>query len=290
MARILGVGVATLDIINEVASYPREDSEVRALDQRIARGGNAANSLVVLSQLGHECAWAGTYADAPEGRLLLEDLSRHHVDVNCACCVAEGKVPTSYVTLSRSNGSRTIVHYRQLSEFGFNEFAAIDLRSFDWIHFECRNVADLSQMLSRARSAAPTTALSLEIEKPRPGMEVLFSDADLLLFSQAYAAACGWTDPARFLAALSKEIPGKAMVCAWGGAGAVALDRAGQQSHSAAYIPDFVVDSLGAGDVLNAGVIDGLLGKKTLAEVLVAACRLAGKKCGQIGFDGLGQI
>jgi len=42
--------------------------------------------------------------------------------------------------------------------------------------------------------------------------------------------------------------------------------------------------------VLNAGVIDGLLGKKTLAEVLVAACRLAGKKCGQIGFDGLGQI
>ena len=288
MARILGVGVATLDIINEVMAYPREDSEVRALDQRIARGGNAANSLVVLSQLGHKCAWAGIYADEPDSQRLLEDLSRHDVDVNWACCVAEGKVPTSYVTLSRTSGSRTIVHYRNLREFRLSDFAGIDLSSFDWIHFEGRNVADLGRMLAFARSAAPSTPLSLEIEKPRPGVETLFTDADVLMFSQVYAMARGWADPAQFLEAVSKEVTGKAVVCGWGSGGAVALDAAGNQWQSAACIPDSVVDSLGAGDAFNAGVIDGLLHGKTLHEVLASACRLAGKKCGQIGFDGLG--
>ena len=59
MAHVLAVGVATLDIINEVESYPPEDGEVRALAQAIRRGGNASNTLVVLSQLGHSCEWAG---------------------------------------------------------------------------------------------------------------------------------------------------------------------------------------------------------------------------------------
>ncbi len=45
--RILGVGTATLDLINSVAAYPPEDSEVRASAQRRARGGNCANTLAV---------------------------------------------------------------------------------------------------------------------------------------------------------------------------------------------------------------------------------------------------
>ena len=54
MARILGIGIATLDVINIVDEYPREDDEIRANGQRIARGGNVTNTLVVLSQLGHQ--------------------------------------------------------------------------------------------------------------------------------------------------------------------------------------------------------------------------------------------
>lgn len=41
MARVLAIGIATLDIVNLVSVYPTEDSEVRALDQRVTRGGNA---------------------------------------------------------------------------------------------------------------------------------------------------------------------------------------------------------------------------------------------------------
>jgi ketohexokinase len=51
-----------------------------------------------------------------------------------------------------------------------------------------------------------------------------------------------------------------------------------------------VVDTLGAGDTFNAAIIDGLCRQQDLAVALRDACRLAGKKCGQIGFQGLSKF
>ena len=51
MSKILGVGIATLDIINRVEHYPGADDEVRALSQVQVRGGNVTNTLVVLAQM-----------------------------------------------------------------------------------------------------------------------------------------------------------------------------------------------------------------------------------------------
>ena len=61
--RVLGVGIATLDLVNEVDRYPAEDAEIRARAQRVGRGGNCTNTLAVLAQLGHACSWAGTLGD-----------------------------------------------------------------------------------------------------------------------------------------------------------------------------------------------------------------------------------
>src|SRR5512143_319051 len=94
LARILAVGNATLDIINIVDGYPAEDMEVRATAQQIRRGGNAANTLVALSQLGHQCSWAGTLANEPDGSLILADLTRYRIDTCAVHTIAHGKVPT----------------------------------------------------------------------------------------------------------------------------------------------------------------------------------------------------
>ena len=74
MARILGTGNATLDIVLTVDGYPQENDEIRCIDRSIRRGGNAANTLVVLSQLGHACSWAGMLVDTAEGKFIRDDL------------------------------------------------------------------------------------------------------------------------------------------------------------------------------------------------------------------------
>lgn len=281
--RVLAVGIATLDIINRVSRYPAEDVEVRALDQRRVRGGNATNTLVVLSQRGHACSWAGVLADEPDSQPILADLRAHHIDLSPCTYHAGGKVPTSYVTLSAETGSRTIVHYRDLPEYAASAFSRLDLSAYDWVHFEGRNVDQLGPMLSRARDAG--VRCSLEVEKPREGIEALFALPDLLLFSRAYAEQRRFTDGPAFLAAVAPV--GTAAYCAWGDRGAWLREASGAVQHCPAFEPTRIVDTLGAGDVFNAGVIDARLHGLASEDALVHACRLAGRKCGQEGFTGL---
>lgn len=288
MANILALGIATLDIINVVEDYPQEDLEVRALSQRVCRGGNATNTLVVLSQLGHCCSWGGVSVNEPDGEKIFQDLAHHKIDTGFCRIESQGKVPTSYILLNQRNGSRTIVHYRQLPEFDFTDFEHIDVSLFDWIHFEGRNVSETLRMLQRTHEICPTVPISVEVEKPRHNIEQLFKEASVLLFSRGFAQYYGYRQASLFLHHLRFQIPQADLICAWGDEGGFGIDHEGQLWHSPAYPPSSLIDTLGVGDTFNAGIIDSLCRKQSLPEALEHACRLAGKKCGQMGLENLG--
>ncbi len=287
MAHVLGIGNATLDIIHAVDGYPRENDEVRCSGRTVSRGGNVANTLVVLSQLGHACRWAGVLADSAEGRLVSDDLESNGIDTADSRLLASGSMPVSTILLNTANGSRTIVHHRDLPEYSCADFESLDLRSCDWLHFEGRNTEQLQRMLHWSRSRFPSIPRSLEIEKPRQGIESLFGLADVLLFSGDYARHRGHDGPEALLHTVHDSSPRADLYCTWGGQGAVALDRLGRVSHQPAIAPRRVVDTLGAGDTFNAAVIHGYLSGLDTASRLRQACELAGKKCGQTGFNGL---
>ncbi len=287
MSRILVVGNATLDIINVVEQYPQEDQEVRAQAQHINRGGNAANTAVVLAQLGHRCSWAGTLAKEADGILIREDLQQHSVDLDAVHTVSTGKVPTSYISLSRENGSRTIVHYRDLPEYPAEQFIRIPLDEFDWLHFEGRNLEEIAKMMRHARQVAANTPVSLEAEKVRAGIEKLFPLADVVMFSSDYAKHRGATSAKEFLQQFGTQQPDARLTCTWGEEGAYGLERDGRLLHAPASAPAEVVDTLGAGDVFNAGLIDQLVRGEQLDVALNGASALAGKKCGVYGLDNL---
>lgn len=287
MAHFLVLGVAALDIINETDGFPCEDSEVRALAQRSQPGGNAANTATVLSQLGHRCSLAACLAPDTDGVRLAATLESSGIELGYAYRAAEGRTPCSYITLNRRNGSRTIVHYRDLPEYPVESFANIDATRFDWIHFEGREVSVLRPMLERARGQLVDQPISLEVEKPRAGIEALVELCDIAIFSAHYARSQGFDQPMRFLETLRARHPRPILICSWGEDGAVALDAAGEHFASPAYPPREVVDTIGAGDTFNAGLLDALSAGQDLASALERACRLAGRKCGQAGLAGL---
>jgi ketohexokinase len=286
MSRILAVGTVTLDIINHVDSYPAENSEVRALGQSSRVGGNAANTLMVLGQLKHHCSLAAVLGGGDDGSLIDNALQRH--DINTAHChrISSARPPTSYVALSRRNGSRTIIHHRELPEFDAHQFAAIDTTGYDWTHFEGRDPVRTAAMLESARDAGHTT-VSLEIEKARPGIESLIALADIVMFSRSYAAATRYPDATTLLTTMRSRNQNARLYAPWGEAGAWCLDRDGGLFHSPAFAPPMVVDTLGAGDCFNAAVIDGELRKEPVETILNSACRLAGHKCGRHGLERL---
>lgn len=285
---VLGVGVATLDMIDTLAAYPVEDTEQRSLARRIQLGGNTANSLVVLRQLGEHCSWAGTLAGDRASDEVVEALEARGIDCRWAERHPQGATPISHILHNQSNGTRTIVHYRELPEFSAGDFAAIDLASFDWLHFEARNIPACEVMMKHARGRPDRQRISLEVEKNRLGVERLLPLADVLIFSRAYAQDAGHgEDPRGLLAAVRGKNPSALLFCAWGDAGAWLLEGEGPIVHLPANRPVQVVDTLGAGDVFNAGVIHGLLQGVPPAEVLGQAIDLAGRKCRRLGLDGL---
>ena len=287
MSHILTVGIATLDIINLVDHYPAEDEEMRAVDQHIESGGNAANTACVLAQYGHKVDFAGTLAHEPDGYRIEQQLKAKHVATGFCQHVKKGKAPTSYITLNQQTGSRTIVHYRDLPEYDYQHFHQIPLEEFDWFHFEARNASEVRRMLVETQQRRVDQPISLEVEKEREEIDSLLPLADILLFSRVFVTARGFDKPAAFFDAMRSHIPEAILVCTWGDQGAWARDRNNRDYHAPACPPPEIIDTLGAGDTFNAGLIHAMVSGLTLAEALVHACQLAGKKLGQHGFGGL---
>ena len=286
MASILGVGIATIDIINSVDHYPAEDEELRAQSQRIARGGNATNTLIVLSQTGHQCSWAGTLADDVYAGLISNDLDKNNVKLDHVQIVEGSSTPVSYITLNQKNGSRTIVHHRDLPELELDWLSQIDYTQYDWIHFEGRAVETLLSLLSGLDRKQSKYRISLEVEKPRQGIDALFAYVDVLMFSRAYLQATESSSAEQLLKSIHNQYPDITASCTLGNQGALLIDSTGRCFRQNALKVE-VIDSIGAGDVFNAGLINSLLMTDNMDQALKQACVLAGNKCRQIGFENL---
>ncbi|MDH5544474.1 MAG: PfkB family carbohydrate kinase [Gammaproteobacteria bacterium] len=286
MARILCIGNLTLDIVNIVDGYPREDEEKRALQQRRVRGGNVGNTLVVLKQYGHECHWCGTLASDSDGRWIKEELNTRGIHTR-EIVIHNGATPVSHIILNKQNGSRTIVHYRNLPELASEQIVGLDFAQFDWLHLEARNCIEQLQILKMARAANPDLKISIEVEKFRDHIERLFSEANFIFFSKHFSLQKGF-DNGNELFVYAREFSKDAyMSCTWGEYGIFYSEPSLDTGKIESIKVDAITDSIGAGDTFNAGVINSLLEGKSFVESVKDGNRLAAKKLAQYGFDNL---
>ncbi len=286
MANILGVGNAVLDTIFTVANHPTENQEIRAQNKTTSTGGNINNTLYVLSQLGHQCAICCSIATDFEAKQLLEGLHARSLSTQLVQTFIQGKTPSSFITINQKSGERTIVHYRDLPEISFEHFAKITIEDFDWLHFEGRNIKNLTGMINIAKTFLTYQPISLEVEKPREGIESLFEHVHLLIFSHHYAQEKGFSTGYTLLEHIQKQTPNTRLVCTWGEQGVwfADINQHIQHINAEAIQP---IDTLGAGDTFNAALIHYLIQTNNLEQSVKQANTLAAKKCTQFGLDNL---
>ncbi|XP_055080684.1 ketohexokinase isoform X4 [Periophthalmus magnuspinnatus] len=248
---VLCVGLVCLDIINVVDQYPLEDSDTRCVSQRWQRGGNASNSCSVLSLLGTNTSFMGSISPGP---------------------VSEN-----------------------LPDVSLEDFSKIDLRQFHWIHFEGRNASEQARMIQHValwNASVPEEdhiTVSVEIEKTREELYVLFNMADVVFVSKDVAQSLGFESARSAVTGLYPRVrPGCTLICAWAELGADA-NKDGVLFHSPAFPPEKLIDTLGAGDTFNAAVIHTLSTGGGLQEALLFGCCVAGAKCGFQGYEEIAQ-
>ncbi|MBO1924479.1 PfkB family carbohydrate kinase [Thiomicrorhabdus sp. 6S3-12] len=285
MAKFLAIGNAVLDTIFTVEQHPKEDQEIRAIGRENRVGGNVNNMLYILNQLGHEAAICSTSATDAESKQLIAGMQERGIDCTHIQKFIQGSTPNSIVTLNAHNGSRTIVHYRDLPEVSFDFFAKIEIEEYDWLHFEGRNVDNLQGMLNISKTFLDNQPISMEVEKPRENIESLFHQANLIIFSHHYAGAKGFNNGEELLNDIAKLAPNSQLVCTWGAKGVWYKALNAKVEHLPALPVNPVVDTLGAGDTFNAGLLHKLSEGASLSEACEFANHLAAQKIQKMGLD-----
>jgi ketohexokinase len=262
---ILVIGNCVIDDIYLVPNYPTEDDELRAQSYRRALGGNACNSAQILASLGHPVALAASLADDDLARWALGELDERGIDTRYCMRQRGYATPHSSIWLSATNGSRSIVHHRNLPELSLQHLHALPFAHYDWVHIEGRNIDTLSALLPQLGPIRGR--LSIEIEKPRDGIEQLISVCDSVVISSQYLRQRD-ISPEDCMNELKQVNPRARLVCTLGKQGLVAIDENGQRIRIKARPVDKVVDSIGAGDCFIAGLISRLSQTLVTAQAL----------------------
>jgi len=293
---VLCVGLACVDFVNTVDAYPAEDTLARASDQTVRRGGNASNTASVLATQRVPTGWCGSVGVGPMADLILNELRAFSVTLWHPEPQSDQAQPTSHIVSSSGSNTRTVVLHNTLRELDDRELQQVCVDGLQWLHIEGRpNSSALKALMIRA--AAQGVIVSLELEKPRPEDIQLAVHADLVMLSAAFCESCGFAEPLACIDAATADgkIRKSAIaVCTAGEHGAVAT-RGGKRWSSAAFPPAAVIDTVGAGDTFNAGMIHALhtatqqgVDIATHADIpgqaIRYACQLAGAKVGMNGY------
>lgn len=302
--KILSVGLICADVVNYVVNYPIEDSDER-IDRIIwTSGGNATNVSKVLKSLDIQCDLYGTLGCKDDPATITVEHELGNLGISLEKCERRitCQLPTSSVIVNQENGSRTILHYNEnILEPTFEEFTTKfpDFSQYDVIYFEGRNLQQVKQMIdhvvnwrsSNKNENCHKPKIIVELEKPRHELdEIVTSGVNYVVLGKMFTTFRGFSDSSKACKELgdfffTKNENLEALLCPWGDQGAAIWTPNEPVVNVPAYNPDRVIDTLGAGDSFIAGCIFALKNDLRCKEVAKMGCKVAGLKCGSIGYD-----
>ncbi|KAK4338223.1 hypothetical protein RND71_042710 [Anisodus tanguticus] len=107
---ILGCGMAAVDFLVAVDSYPKPDDKIRSTSFQVQGGGNAGNALTCTARLGLSPRIISKVADDSQGKGILAELEADGVDTSFMVVSEGGHSTFSYVIVDSQAKTRTCIY------------------------------------------------------------------------------------------------------------------------------------------------------------------------------------
>ncbi|EOD62982.1 carbohydrate kinase family protein [Amycolatopsis vancoresmycina] len=286
MSGIVVVGDAALDVIARHDKPLPHGGDARA-KIRFTGGGSGANTALWLRHLGAETTLLARIGDDPGGRLIRAELEA--AGVRCAFAV-DAEAPTCcVVVMVDGSGQRSMLADRGANQrFAPEDVTPEALEGASHLHLSGYVLLDPPSRaaglaaLAAAREAGLTTSVDPQAAAHITDPAAFMADVrgvDLLLpNTEELVALTGSADPAS-----AKELLGTvgAVVVTAGLGGASWVGADGVTSVPA--VEAECLDSTGAGDAFDAGVLTGWLAGESTVDILRHGTRLGALAVGKVG-------
>ena len=275
-------------------AFGQQEKLVGSID--LVVGGSAAITAVAAARLGLNVALVAAVGADPAGAFMLDQLTREGVDVSAV--VIRAQTPTGMtVALSRGRDRAILTALGAMTSLTAADVPGTLLARARHVHVSSYFLLEdslgpgLAGLLSAARAGGATTSLDTNWDPSgRWGDERLaaaIAQTDLLLPNEAEAlrlSGAGSLDAA--VSALAAV--GRRLVVKLGERGVVCVDRSAPHQASVARhqvsVPAVTpVDTTGAGDCFNAGLIAGLLQGLALPAAAALGCATGALSTGGLG-------
>jgi 2-dehydro-3-deoxygluconokinase len=238
--------------------------------------GAEANLTVALSRLGRRCAWVSGLPESALGRLVANHLRMAGVDLEGVIWSETGRMGTYFIEFAVPPRPIQVIYDRansvasQLQADQINWDYLLNSRLLHLtgitpaVSASCLNL--IREAVARAKAAGVAVSFDINYRQKlwteaaaREVLTPLIQGVELLFCGQGDAHrvfGCSGA-PEQVVQALVELSGAKCVVVTLGDQGAIAWD--GSQFHQSTAVPVEVVDRIGAGDALAAGVIHGWL-------------------------------
>lgn len=275
---ILGLGIATVDDLLFVPSFPAPDTKMQILHSERQGGGLTATAVVAAARLGARCAYAGVLGNDAISDWVAADLEAEGVDTSHAPHRPDAQPVHAVILVDTQAQTRTIL-YEMNARVGADDSLpeASVIQAARSLFIDDFGLEGHLRAARLARAAGVPVIADFELTTAPD----LLGLVDHLIVSAAYAQrTTGLGDPAAAARALWAE--GRAAVVVTAGVQGCWTCDGAEVSHQPAFQVQ-TVDTTGCGDVFHGAYAWALVRGMTLAERVRWASGAAALKATQAG-------
>jgi len=242
----------------------------------VSVAGTEANVAGLLSRLGWRCGWFSSLPDSPLGQRVANEYKLAGIDLSAVVWREAGRLATYYVEYAEPPRS-TQVYYDRANTC----FTRLTFDEVDWDYLTGTRLLHLSgltlplseslrKILPEAarRARAKGAMVSLDVnyrsriwtpEEAREALLPLLREVDILFCGRRDARQLFGIEgePQQVVEQLGKLTAAKYLVASLSGEGLIGWDR--DNFHKQPAVKVGIIDRIGAGDAMIAGVLDGIL-------------------------------